>query len=95
MGGSLLTLSLVERTVPYQSIEDRQNLKLTNYLSDSGRRLPALNFEAAARSVTPLSFTYAQHTAPETSVSIHSNIILTHRHVRRAPALSSATMDLS
>jgi serine protease Do len=53
VGGSLLTLSLMERTVPYQSIEERQNLKLTNYLSDSGKRLPALNFEAAARTVTP------------------------------------------
>jgi serine protease Do len=53
VGGSMLTLRLVERTVPYQSIEDRQNLKLTNYLSDSGRRLPGLNFQAAARAVTP------------------------------------------
>ena len=53
VGGSLLTLNLVERTVPYQSIEDRQNLKLTSYLSDSGQRLPGLNFEAAARASTP------------------------------------------
>src|SRR3954462_8777308 len=53
VGGSLLTLSLVERTVPYQSIEDRQNLKLTSFVTDSGRRTPALNFTSAARSVTP------------------------------------------
>ncbi|MEI9920800.1 MAG: trypsin-like peptidase domain-containing protein [Bacteroidota bacterium] len=53
VGGSLLTLNFVERTVPYQSIEDRQNLKLTSYLPDSGRRLAGLNFEGAARTVTP------------------------------------------
>jgi serine protease Do len=53
VGGSLLTLSLVERTVPYQSIEDRQNLKLTSFGLDSGRRTPVLNFTLAARSVTP------------------------------------------
>jgi len=53
IGGSLVTLSLVERTVPYQSIEDRQNLRLTSYLPDSGRRTPGLNFQTAARMVTP------------------------------------------
>lgn len=56
VGGSMLTLKLVDQTVPYQSIEDRQNLKLTSYLSDSGRKLPAsgaLNFQLAARAVTP------------------------------------------
>ena len=51
--GSLVTLSLVERTVPYQSIEDRQKLRLTSYLPDSGRRMTGLNFETAARAVTP------------------------------------------
>lgn len=53
IGGSLVTLSLVERTVPYQSIEERQKLRLTSYLPDSGRRMPGLNFEAPARTVTP------------------------------------------
>jgi serine protease Do len=53
IGGSLVTLSLVERTVPYESIEERQKLRLTSYLSDSGRRTPVLNFESAARAVTP------------------------------------------
>jgi len=55
IGGSLVTLSLVERTVPYQSIEERQNLRLTSYLPDSGKRtiVPGLNFEGAARLVTP------------------------------------------
>jgi Do/DeqQ family serine protease len=51
--GSMITLSLVERTVPYQSIEERQNLRLTSYLPDSGRRTGGLNFQAAARLVTP------------------------------------------
>lgn len=49
----MVTLSFVERTVPYQSIEDRQKLRLTSYLPDSGRRMPGLNFENAARAVTP------------------------------------------
>lgn len=58
VGGSLLTLSLVERTVPYQSIEERQNLKLTSYTADSSSRkgastYAALNFTKAARAVTP------------------------------------------
>jgi Do/DeqQ family serine protease len=54
IGGSLVTLNLVERTVPYQSIEDRQKLRLTSYLPDSGRRtMPGLNFQTAALMVTP------------------------------------------
>lgn len=53
VGGSLLTLSLVERTVPYQSIAERQNTRLTNYSVDSSRRTPMLNFEVAAKAVTP------------------------------------------
>jgi serine protease Do len=55
VAGSLVTLTLVERTVPYESIEERQNLRLTGYLPDSGRRSPStfLNFEAAAKLVTP------------------------------------------
>ncbi len=56
VAGSLLTLSLVERTVPYQSIEERQKLRLANYLPDSSHKTlvpPALNFQAAAKLVTP------------------------------------------
>lgn len=53
VAGSLITLNLVERTVPYQSIEERQNLRLTSYLSDSGRRTATLNFKDAAKLVTP------------------------------------------
>jgi serine protease Do len=53
VGGSMLTLKLVDQIVPYQSIEDRQNLRLTNFLSDSGRRLTGINFLTAARAVTP------------------------------------------
>ncbi len=56
VAGSLVTLSLVERTVPYQSIEERQKARLANYLPDSSHRAlvpPGLNFQAAAKMVTP------------------------------------------
>lgn len=53
IGGSLVTLSFVERTVSYNSIEDRQKARLTSYSVDSSRRSPVLNFETAAKIVTP------------------------------------------
>ncbi len=52
--GSLVTLKYVEQEMPYQSIEERQNLRLANYRTDSAASLPAgLNFEVAAKMVTP------------------------------------------
>ncbi len=52
--GSLVTLKYVEQEMPYQSIEDRQNLRLANYRTDSATSLPTgLNFEVAAKMVTP------------------------------------------
>lgn len=52
--GSLFTIRFFEQGTPYQSIEERQNLRLTNYQSDSSRRLGStLDFETAARRVTP------------------------------------------
>jgi serine protease Do len=52
--GSFLTLRFVDPGVPYESIEERQKLRLTNYQLDSSRRTPAmLDFGTAARLVTP------------------------------------------
>ena len=52
--GSIFTLRFIDIGPSYNSIEARQNLKLTNYRVDSSLRVPAgLNFENAARLVTP------------------------------------------
>lgn len=52
--GSLVTLKYVEQEMPYQSIEERQNLRLANYRTDSVASSHAgLNFEVAAKLVTP------------------------------------------
>jgi serine protease Do len=52
--GSLVTLRYFDPGAPYESIEERQNLRLTNYQFDTTRRLPAvLDFGYAARMVTP------------------------------------------
>jgi serine protease Do len=52
--GSLVTLRYFDPGAPYESIEERQNLRLTNYQFDTTRRLPAvLDFGFAARMVTP------------------------------------------
>lgn len=52
--GSIFTLKFVDVGPTYNSIEERQNLKLTNYRIDSSSRVPSgLNFETAARLVTP------------------------------------------
>jgi len=52
--GSIFTLRFIDIDPSYNSIEARQNLKLTNYRVDSSLRVPAgLNFENAARLVTP------------------------------------------
>lgn len=52
--GSLLTFRYLDQGAPYQSIEDRQTLRLTSFQRDSLQRVPAnLNFEAAAKNVTP------------------------------------------
>jgi serine protease Do len=52
--GSIFTMKFINVEPAYNSIEARQNLKLTNYRPDSAARVPAgLNFETAARLVTP------------------------------------------
>lgn len=53
--GSVVTLRYFDPGAPYESIEERQNLRLTNnYQFDTIRRLPAvLDFGFAARMVTP------------------------------------------
>jgi Do/DeqQ family serine protease len=52
--GSVFTLRYIDVGPAYNSIEARQNLKLTNYRIDSALRIPSgLNFETAARLVTP------------------------------------------
>lgn len=53
--GVLITFYYLESKPAYSSIEQRQNLAFTNYTRpDSSARVPAaLNFEAAARRVTP------------------------------------------
>lgn len=53
VAGSILTLRLYEAGGNYQSIEERQNLRLANYLRDSSRRLAAVDFTESARLVTP------------------------------------------
>src|SRR5690606_24154160 len=53
--GSVLTFRFLNDSfTPYTSIEERQQLKLTNYSVDTSYRVPKeLNFMAAARRVTP------------------------------------------
>lgn len=52
--GSILTLRYYDAGPAYNSIEERQNLRLTNFSNDSVSRIqPPINFEAAARQVTP------------------------------------------
>lgn len=52
--GSIVTLRFYDAGPSYTSIEERQNLRFTNYVPDSSNRIqPAINFEAAAREVTP------------------------------------------
>ncbi|HNV28648.1 MAG TPA: trypsin-like peptidase domain-containing protein [Cyclobacteriaceae bacterium] len=52
--GSIVTLRFYDAGPSYTSIEERQNLRFTNYVPDSSNRIqPAINFEAAARAVTP------------------------------------------
>jgi serine protease Do len=52
--GSIFTLTFYDSGAPYNSIEERQNLRLINYAPDSANRIqPAINFDEAARLVTP------------------------------------------
>lgn len=52
--GSIFTLTFYDPGAPYTSIEERQKLQLVHYAPDSSNRVqPAINFEAAARQVTP------------------------------------------
>jgi S1-C subfamily serine protease len=52
--GSIFTMRYMDVGPVYNSIEERQNLKLTNYRIDTTSRVPSgLNFESAARLVTP------------------------------------------
>ncbi len=52
--GSIFTLRFIDVDPSYSSIEERQNLKLTNYRIDTALRVPSgLNFETSARLVTP------------------------------------------
>jgi len=52
--GSIFTMRYMDVGPAYNSIEERQNLKLTNYRIDTASRVPnGLNFESAARLVTP------------------------------------------
>jgi serine protease Do len=52
--GSIFTLRFYDVGPSYTSIEERQNLRFTNYAPDSSSRIqPAINFESAARAVTP------------------------------------------
>ena len=51
--GSIFTLRFYDGGVNYNSIEERQNLRLTKYSSDSSNRNTVVSFEAAAGLVTP------------------------------------------
>jgi serine protease Do len=52
--GSVITLRYMDAGPSYNSIEERQNVKLINLPADSAARIPAgLNFQEAARLVTP------------------------------------------
>lgn len=53
--GSIFTLKYFDAGPTYNSIETRQNLKLANYIPDSVRyrNITPINFETAARLVTP------------------------------------------
>jgi serine protease Do len=52
--GSIFTMRYIDTGPIYNSIEARQNLKLTNYRIDTALRVPSsLNFETSARLVTP------------------------------------------
>lgn len=53
--GSILTLKYFDAGPAYTSIEERQNLKLTNYTADSVRyrNVAPINFQTAAKLVTP------------------------------------------
>jgi len=52
--GSMVTLRFYDSGPSYSSIEERQNLRFTNYVPDSSNRIqPVINFETAAREVTP------------------------------------------
>jgi serine protease Do len=54
MVGTLFTLKYFNREASYNSIEQRQKLKAVNFLLDSSYKAPTgLNFESAAKSVTP------------------------------------------
>lgn len=52
--GSFFTMKFIDFGPTYNSIEERQNLKLINYASDSASRsISAINFQPAAKKVTP------------------------------------------
>lgn len=53
--GSIFTLKYFDAGPAYNSIEERQNLRLATYISDSSRyrNIAPINFEAAAKLVTP------------------------------------------
>ncbi|MDD1444510.1 hypothetical protein MEO93_30070, partial [Dolichospermum sp. ST_sed3] len=52
--GSIFTIQFINSDPVYTSIEERQNLKLTNYRMDTAARVSSgLNFQTAARLVTP------------------------------------------
>jgi len=52
--GSIFTLKFYDAGPAYSSIEERQNLRFTNYAPDSSNKITAgINFETAARHVTP------------------------------------------
>jgi len=52
--GSVVTLRFYDAGSAYNSIEERQNLRLTNFSNDSSNRnQEVINFEAAASKVTP------------------------------------------
>ena len=53
--GSIFTLKYFDAGPAYNSIEERQNLRLANYIADSTRyrNIAPINFEAAAKLVTP------------------------------------------
>lgn len=51
--GSIFTLRFYDQGTLYNSIEERQNLRFINYAPDSSNKQTAINFEIAARQVTP------------------------------------------
>jgi serine protease Do len=54
MVGTLFTLNYANQDPAYKSIEQRQQMKSVNFTFDSSYRVPnGLNFESAAKSVTP------------------------------------------